>query len=154
MTFLLSSLKWYTMLLPPATMLQNNLSSSRSYCTTFSIWDQQLSPALILMKWPLCLLLPVDILYDHSINVTSANLVGCCSWSPIMLLNIQDGMSEICNVDQCRPMSNSTDVYTTILVNNFHSPMNVNWWNAFAGKTWTLHAIYKIKVRKSLCFTN
>lgn len=33
--------------------------------------------------------------------VTSASLLGCCSWSPITMLNLQAGTSEICILDPC-----------------------------------------------------
>jgi hypothetical protein len=58
-------------------------------------------------------------------------VVGCSLLFPAVLLVIQAGMSEVCIVDICSPVPNSTDVCTVIPINDFQLPMNVSWWNIF-----------------------
>jgi hypothetical protein len=157
--FLFSSLKLCTELSSPVTLFHKNSLASGSYhnidcclmCpfasvsvpqlafvvpvlhTAFSILNWQLMPSLAHMKWQfhlLFLLLNLPHL-DNFRNTVLLNFISCCSKSSAMLLVIQAGTSEVCTVDMYSPL-NSTDIYTVILIKNFHLPMNVSQWNIFS----------------------
>jgi hypothetical protein len=93
----------------------------------FGIRDQQLPPALAHVKRQFCLLLPAEerddslwSFHERDFAEPRRLLFAVSSF----LLVIEAAVSE----DTCCLTSDSTDVYTSIPINSFHSPMNVSLW--------------------------